>query len=155
MVDARTLHFGALQVWICHCNLTIELIKPHNTIQTLGRLNCLSSQNCSAALRTTLTTQQALQPSRLLSLYRTGHSHAQDICFVLLHNVIPEVFLFPHKHATKVILDAESNIANSSTHSQGTPGSTPKTALFKDAAVTLCAFTCYLSHKNTSSDQTS
>lgn len=132
--------------------------KPHNTVQTLARANFLSSQNSTAALRTTLATQQALQPSRFLccstkQAIRMHETFALFFCTIRFS--FQRYFFSPHECAIKVILDAESNSADSSRHSQGTPGSTHKTGLFKDAAVTLCAFTCCLPRKNTSLDQTS
>lgn len=71
--------------------------------------------------------------------------HKTFALFAQYYSHSMQVF-FPHKCATKVILDAESKSANSSMHSQGMPGSIHKTVLFKDAAVSLCVLSPAVYH---------
>lgn len=114
-------------------------INPHSTIQTLGRLNCLSSHNSTVPLRTTLAIQQSFQPSSFLCCYTKQAIHVHKT-FALFFCTILFSFhagIFFPTCATKVILDAESKSANSSRHSQGMPRNIHKTVLFKDAAVSL------------------
>lgn len=103
---------------------------------TWGRPNCLSQQNSTIPPGTALALQQLFSSAAFLCCYTKQA--------IWMHNTFPLFFctvwfsfhtgiFFPHKHVTKVILDAEGKSANSSMHSQGTPGSTHRPVLFKAA----------------------
>lgn len=116
---------------------------------TLGRPNCLSQQNSTIPPGTALALQQLFSSAAFLCCYTKQA--------IWMHNIFPLFFctvwfsfhtgiFFPHKHVTKVILDVEGKSANSSMHSQGTPGSTHRPVLFKAAPVGLWALSPAVYH---------
>lgn len=116
---------------------------------TLGRPNCLSQQNSTIPPGTALALQQLFSSAAFLCCYTKQA--------IWMHNTFPLFFctvwfsfhtgiFFPHKHVTKVILDAEGKSANSSMHSQGMPGSTHRPVLFKAAPVGLWALSPAVYH---------
>lgn len=86
--------------------------------------------------------------------HKTGYSHSPNICSIILHSMIliPHIF-FSYRCSAKVVVDAGSNSANSTVHSQGTPGGIHKTTLFDAAAVSIYVLSPAAYHVRTS-DQT-
>lgn len=138
--------FYTTQGRMWHGNLTMEpqsFTIPFSIRQTEVFIQAEqhhSSWNC-------LGSPTALQLSSFsLLLHQTGNLDAQHISFILLHSVIliPYRYIFsPHKHATKIILDAEGKSGNSSVHSQGMPGSTHRPVLLKGARRSECFHTLF------------
>lgn len=111
----------------------------HHSIS--GRLKCLSRQNNTIPFGTALALQQLFSSAAFLCCY-TKQAIWMHITFPLFFCTVwfslhTGISFFPHKHTTKVILDAEGKSANSSMHSQGMPGSTHRPVLFKAAPLGL------------------
>lgn len=111
---------------------------------TWGRLKCLSRQSSTFPLGTALALQQLFSFSLLLHQFGCTAHFLYSFTQSDSHSI--QVFFFPHKHGTKVILDAEGKSANSSMHSQGMPGSTHRPVLFKAAPVGLWALSPAVYH---------